>query len=1587
MIFKKNTAVTGFNFILVNRSNGNEVTSGTTTGYVVKDGVTPGTTLTNTPTYDSGSHSWVVTITAAEMNADVIGLSFINTTATPLHFTILTDTYKTADLPLANSTAILVTPANKLLTDGSGRVTIISNLDKTGYSLSSASITNATFATDAINANAFAQSAADKVWSTTTRQLTGTQTFNLTGNITGNLTGSVGSIASGGITSASFATGAITSTAFAANALDAVWTTTTRTITGGTVTTVTNDVGITQVGADRVWNTTSRTLTSYSGIETSVWNALTSGMITSGSIGKKLADWTLGSDNRVLVSANAHTAGITVAAVTGNVGGNVVGTVASVIGNVGGNVVGSVASVTGNVLGYVGSINTGGISSTSFVAGAITSSVLAASAITSSILATGAITSTVLAGNCITASKIAANAITSSTFASNAIDAASLATDAVNEIRDAIWAATTKDVTSVATVTNPVTVGTINSNVITASSIAANAIQASHINTDAAQKIANYTWDTTQATHTGIGTFGHYLDIGVSSRLASIDYTDVSDDVTILKYDNLAVYIDQINGSSGQVIGINGIPGNPSNNLIDALAMANVLNFKKFILLGQGTLVIDTTSDYSGWTFEGERSQLTVVFMTDGMGNGPTVNFSTFKNLILSGFQGGTDYIIAKDCMLAQLYNLKIQADGCVLVDDIHLDGNSPSAGGNRFFNCKASALSALGPINLYFDSTTETTVWFREFYGSLKIHNMKSFHSMAYDSHGGGVHVESSCTGGLIRLRGINIYSDLSGGAVTWDLEGNIYRPDLKKDTWDSLTSEMLVSASIGKKLSDWVIADLGSDSRALISADPHVSGISVTSVIGNISGSVNTVNNLGTNANNSIKADMAAELIAYDSSNGVAKETSLAALKFMSPFNVIAPNQIIIPEVGIQAYKFLIYYYDIEGKPFDPDINEIAIKAMDQGGEDENYLLYQDSILSTALVDSTTYLGYLDLVREDVGIYSFYLGIDSTNDDTQIIYDFSLAISASEYHYAYTHAILQGSLSSVDLTDNNANKIVIAKAVKEYNSSSITQGTGSIHKDIMDELDDIDTEADQILIDTAHLESDVHTILAKTNQLNFTGTDVKATLDGETVTASSVTDKIGYELTGTERALLSSSVWSSGSRTLSGFGSLTVDTATAVWAAGTRALTDKVNFALTSAYDSAKTSSSQTSVNNLQSDITSIKANTDQFGFTLGNVNATIGSQSVTIGTNNDKSGYSLTSGERSNISSAIWSELTFGMITTNSIGKKLADWDLGSDNKVLLSSNAQTGVTIPTVTNITNDVNITQLGADKVWNTLSRTITDGTVSSVINDVGITQAGAGKVWSSATRTLTNYGTLVSDIRTSIWSAPTRTLTAGTRDAAIDAIKAKTDLLGFDSTGYVYSHVMAGTSSVNPADIWTYSTRSLTDKVDFYLASSQSFNTIGSVGSVGTVGTVVDKSGYSLTAAYDSAKTASSQATVDAIKTVVDKVDTLLELDGIVYKFTVKALEQAPEDFTNTDRTELGAIKTVVDEIQVAQETGITVDTVIDGSVTFQDAIVKILSFSANDVVITGTDPKVAEFKNSDNTSVVMTHTMPLDGSGRTSS
>lgn len=118
-------------------------------------------------------------------------------------------------------------------------------------------------------------------------------------------------------------------------------------------------------------------ITSASGIQEVKVASIATGAITAGSIAADaITDAKVASDVTIASVTGA------VGSVTGDVGGNVVGSVGSVTGAVG--------SVAGNVTGSVGSIATGGITSASFAAAAIDAAAIATDAFGALELAAGA---------------------------------------------------------------------------------------------------------------------------------------------------------------------------------------------------------------------------------------------------------------------------------------------------------------------------------------------------------------------------------------------------------------------------------------------------------------------------------------------------------------------------------------------------------------------------------------------------------------------------------------------------------------------------------------------------------------------------------------------------------------------------------------------------------------------------------------------------------------------------------------------------------------------------------------------------------------------------------------------------------------------------------------------------------------------------------------------------------------------------------------------------------------------------------------------------------------------------------------------
>ena len=87
-VYRQGVALTGFTFVLVNKSTGAAVTSGGVTCKVLKDGGSQ-VTSTNSAAHE-GNGQWSITLTATEMDAEQIGLAITHSTALPLYKTFRT---------------------------------------------------------------------------------------------------------------------------------------------------------------------------------------------------------------------------------------------------------------------------------------------------------------------------------------------------------------------------------------------------------------------------------------------------------------------------------------------------------------------------------------------------------------------------------------------------------------------------------------------------------------------------------------------------------------------------------------------------------------------------------------------------------------------------------------------------------------------------------------------------------------------------------------------------------------------------------------------------------------------------------------------------------------------------------------------------------------------------------------------------------------------------------------------------------------------------------------------------------------------------------------------------------------------------------------------------------------------------------------------------------------------------------------------------------------------------------------------------------------------------------------------------------
>lgn len=254
------------------------------------------------------------------------------------------------------------------------------------------------------------------------------------------------------------------------------------------------------------------------------------------------------------------------------------------------------------------------------------------------------------------------------------------------------------------------------------------------------------------------------------------------------------------------------------------------------------------------------------------------------------------------------------------------------------------------------------------------------------------------------------------------------------------------------------------------------------------------------------------------------------------------------------------------------------------------------------------------------------------------------------------------------------------------------------------------------------------------------------------------------------------------------------------------------------------------------------------------------------VTVGTNNDKTGYSISSNGIISIASGVLDVPMSSHTVEGSVGAKI-------------NSSGSASGTIPSVNEIVTGV----------WGNDTRTITGGTVDTLNDKTNYTLSASGiisvasgvldvpitnhliagsvgaKINSGGGGTISGTVPTVEEIATEVWGNSTRTITGGIID------------VNNDKTNYeVSSTSITSITSGIPNSVWNTSSRTITgnnDKTGYSLASSQTFNLTGNItGSISSVSSGVtvttnnDKTGYTVSAVSDKTGYSLSAAGVTAI-------------------------------------------------------------------------------------------------------------------------
>jgi hypothetical protein len=391
-------------------------------------------------------------------------------------------------------------------------------------------------------------------------------------------------------------------------------------------------------------------------------------------------------------------------------------------------------------------------------------------------------------------------------------------------------------------------------------------------------------------------------------------------------------------------------------------------------------------------------------------------------------------------------------------------------------------------------------------------------------------------------------------------------------------------------------------------------------------------------------------------------ATQASVDAIQNNTRFAMVVPTTLILPTSGTQDYKFYGRLFDEAGNPEDPDSNTINIRIETPGG---------------VVVVATT-----AMTRTAVGRYEYLYTVNSSDTERPLVVFMEYAENAVSFQQVRTTEVqefeskLDTLLARLTSTRagylDNLTNLDATVSTRQSSATALSQ-----YNALQADTDDIQSK---IGVPVGTLASDIAGVQSTANTINSkvgtpTGASIAADIaavKADTAAILGDTGTSGVVLSAAAEAQLVDAIWDelqAGHTAAGSFGkrldadistresdssASTRNSSVLSAIAGVQADTDDIQSKIgtpAGASVSADIAAVQSSVNAAASNVTAIKAKTDQLTFTGSNVNAN--AQVVS-----DKTNYALSSASRAAVVDEVWDEPLNLHLTVGSTGAALFD-----------------------------------------------------------------------------------------------------------------------------------------------------------------------------------------------------------------------------------------------------------------------------------------------------------------------------------------